>query len=87
MSKNNFLQIESDVEVRLVIPSLWFKNNFPIQIYRELKAVYGPNVISVQSVRKWYRLLNSSRETVTDNQRSGRPSVVSENLQGSPSYS
>lgn len=46
-----------------------FKNNRLIEIYRELKAVCGPNVISIQSVQKWCRLLHSDSEKVIDNQR------------------
>ena len=40
-------------EVRSVIWYLWAKGTAPIEIHREIQAVYGSNVITVQHVRKW----------------------------------
>jgi len=42
-------------EVRSVIRFLWAKGTVPIEIHREIQAVYGPDVMTVQHVRKWCR--------------------------------
>jgi len=62
-------------EVRLVIRFLWAKGTAPIEIHREIQAVYGSNVMTVQHVRKWCREFSGFRVSVTDEQRSGRPST------------
>ena len=80
MDESNFLEVASDVEVRSVIRFLRFKKNSPIEIHRELKAVYGDKVMSVQHVRKWCRLFDEGRNQVADHARSGRPSVVNDDL-------
>ena len=40
-----------------------------------MQAVYGSNVMTVQHVRKWCREFSGCRVSVTDEQRSGRPST------------
>ena len=61
-------------EVRSVIRFLWAKGTAPIEIHREIQAVYGPDVMTVQHVRKWCRQFSGGRVSVTE-QRSGRPST------------
>ena len=39
-------------EVRSVIRFLWAKGTAPIEIHREIQAVYGPDVNLVKSYRK-----------------------------------
>jgi transposase len=41
-------------------------------------AVYRQNVISEGFVRQWCRMFKDGRTNVHDEERSGRPSVVSE---------
>ena len=57
-------------ELRSVIRFLWAKGTASIQ-----KAVYGSNVMTVQHVRKWCREFSDCCVSVTDEQRSGRPST------------
>ena len=42
-------------EVQSVIWFFWAKGTAPFEIHREIQAVYGPNVMTVQHVRKWCR--------------------------------
>ena len=62
-------------EMRSVIRFLWAKGAAPIEIHREIQAVYGSDVMTVQHVRKWCREFSGCRLSVTDEQRSGRPSM------------
>lgn len=67
-------------EVRAVIRFLLAKNLSAADIHRELCAVYGPNIISEGVVRQWVRLFKSGRTNIHDDERSGRPSVASDDL-------
>ena len=62
-------------EVQSVIQFLWAKGRTPIEIHREIQAVYGSNVMTMQHVQKWCREFSGCRVSVTDEQRSGRPST------------
>lgn len=53
----------------------------PIEIYRQITEVYG-NVMNEASVRKWCIMFNDGRTNVHDEERSGRPSVVTDELKG-----
>lgn len=75
-----YVQPSSDLEVRSVIRFLYLEKNAPIQIHHRLQAVYGPNCISVQHVRKWCRYYKEGREDLSDRVRSGRPKVINEAL-------
>jgi len=43
-------------------------------------VVYGDNAMSDGMVRKWVRMFNVGRENVHDEARSGRPSLVNDDL-------
>jgi transposase len=49
-------------------------------IHRQLCEVYGEHVMSGSMVRRWVRHFIEGRENVHDDPRSGRPSVVNEDL-------
>jgi transposase len=49
-------------------------------IHRQLCEVYGEHAMSDSMVMRWARHFNEGRENVHDNKRSGRPSVVNEDL-------
>jgi hypothetical protein len=49
-------------------------------IHRELYAVYGRNVMSEGTIRQWCRMFKDGQTNVHDEERSGRPSVVSDDL-------
>ena len=67
-------------EMRPVIRFLNAKNMAPAEIHRQLCDVYGEHAASSSMVRRWVRLFNERRGNVHDDPRSGRPSVVNEDL-------
>jgi len=52
----------------------------PSEIHHQICQVYGDNAMSVGMVRKWVRVFNERREKMRDEARSGRPSLVNEDL-------
>lgn len=67
-------------EVRSVIRFLNAQHVRPIEIYRRLKLVYGDSVMNESSVGKWCVMFNRGRTSVHDEDRSGRPSLVTDEL-------
>jgi len=70
----------TDCEIRSVIRSLNTRNVLPSQIHHQICQVYGDNAMSDGMVRKWVRMFNEGRENVHDEARSGRPSLVNDDL-------
>jgi hypothetical protein len=66
--------------VRSVIRFLNAKNSSPAEIYRQIVEVYGEGVMNEGNVRKSCHLFNSGRTNVHDEARSGRPSVITDEL-------
>ena len=66
--------------MRSVIRFLNAKNMTPAEIDIKLCDVYGEHAMSSSMVRRWVRLFNEGRESVHDDRRSGRPSVLNEDL-------
>jgi len=56
------------------------KNVLPSEIHHQICQVYGDNAMSDGMVRKWVRKFNEGRENVHDEVRSGRPSLVNDDL-------
>jgi transposase len=54
--------------------------NLKADIHRQLCEVYGEHAVSDSLVRRWVRHFNEGRENVNYDPRSGRPSVVNEDL-------
>jgi len=52
----------------------------PSEIHRQICQVYGDNAMSDGVVRKWVRMFNEGRQNVHDEARSGRPSLVNDDL-------
>ena len=52
----------------------------PAEIHHQLCDVYGEHAMSSSAVRRRVRLFNEGRENVHDDPRSGRLSVVNEDL-------
>ncbi|GFY15615.1 histone-lysine N-methyltransferase SETMAR [Trichonephila clavipes] len=67
-------------EIRCVIRFLNAKKVKPIEIYRQICEVYGQNAMSDSIVRRWVRQFNEGRSEVHDEERSGRPSLITEEL-------
>jgi hypothetical protein len=61
-------KIENPVEceVRAVIRFLNAQNVRPIEIYRQLIAMYGEGVMNESNVRKWCRMFDEGRTNVHD---------------------
>lgn len=67
-------------EVRGVIRFLLAKKHTAAEIHRQICEIYGPNIMSDSKVRLWCRLFKEGRTNVHDDKRSGRPSVVTDDL-------
>ena len=70
----------SSCEVRSVIRFLLVENHKPIEIHRQLCKVYGNGVMSEGGVRQWCIILKNGRTNVHDEERSGRPTIVTDEL-------
>jgi len=70
----------ADCEIRSIIRFLNARNVLPSEIYHQIYQVYGDNAMSDGMVRKWVRMFNEGRENVHDEARSGRPSLVKDDL-------
>jgi len=70
----------ADREKRSVICFLNARNVLPTEIHHQICQVYGDNAMSDGMVRKWVRMFNGGRENVHDEARSGRPSLVNDDL-------
>ena len=62
--------------VRSVIRFLNAKGERPAEIHKQTVAVYG-NVMNLLNVTKWCSEFSEGRTDVHDEQRSGRPSLIS----------
>jgi transposase len=73
------IQSPTRCEVRSVIQFLKAKGKHPAEIHKHIVAVYG-DVMNQQNVTKWFREFSKGRTDVHDEQRSGRPSLISDDL-------
>jgi len=71
---------DAGCEIRTVIRFLNASNVLPSEIHHQICQVYGDNAMSDGMVRKWVRIFNEGRENVHDEARSGRPSLVNDDL-------
>jgi hypothetical protein len=69
---NKQIENPAECEVRAVIRFLNAQNVRPIEMYRQLIAVYGEGVMDESHVRKWCRMFNEGRTNVHDEERSGQ---------------
>jgi len=70
----------ADCAIRAVIRVLNARNVLPSEIHHQTCQVYGDSAMSDGMVRKWVRMFNKGRENVHDESRSGRPSLVNDDL-------
>jgi len=70
----------ADCETRSGIRFLNDRNVLPGEIHHQICQVYGDNAMSDGMVREWVRMFNEGRENVHDEARSGRPSLVNDDL-------
>ena len=52
----------------------------PSDIHHHICQMYGDNAMSYSMVRKWVRIFNEGRQNVHDEARSGRPSLMNDDL-------
>jgi len=70
----------ADCEIRSVIRFLNARNVLSSEIQHQICQVYGDNAMSDGMVRKLVRMFSEGRESVHDEARSGRPSLVNDDL-------
>ena len=73
------IQSPAKCDVRSVIRFLNAKGERSAEIHKQIVAVYG-NVMNRQNETKWCREFSEGRTDVHDEQRSGRPSLISDEL-------
>jgi len=73
------IQSPAKCEVRSVIRFHNAKVERPEEIHKQIVAVCG-NVVNRQNVTKWCREFSEGRTDVHDEQRSHRPSLISDDL-------
>ena len=73
------IQSPTRSEVRSVIRFLNAKGECPVEIHEQIVAVYG-NIMNWQNVTEWCREFSEGRTDVHNEQRSGRPSLISYDL-------
>jgi hypothetical protein len=66
--------------IRAVIRFPCPENVSTAEILRELSAIYGQSVMSEGTVRQWCRMFKDWQTNVLDEQQSGQPSVMSDDL-------
>jgi len=67
-------------EIQSVIRFLNARNVLPSEIHHQICQVYCDNAMSDGVVMKWVRMFNEGRENVHDEARSGRPSLVNDDV-------
>jgi len=70
----------ANCEIQSVIRFLNARNVLPSEIHHQICQVYGDNAKSDGMVRKWVRMFSDGRENVHDEARSGRPSLMNDDL-------
>ena len=73
------IQSPAKCEVRSVIRFLNAKGERPAEIHKQIVAVCG-KVMNLQNATKWCREFSEGRTDVHDEQRSGKPSLISDDL-------
>lgn len=73
------IQNPAKCEVRSVIRFLNAEGECPAEIHRRITAVYG-DVMNRQNVSKWCHNFSEGRTAVHNEQKSGRPSLISDDL-------
>jgi transposase len=73
------IQSPAKCEVLSVIRFLNTKGERTVEIHKQIVAVYG-NVMNQQNMTKWCHEFSEGRTDVHDEKRSGRPSLISDDL-------
>jgi len=70
----------TDCEIWSVIRFLKTRNVLPSEIHHQICQLYGGNAMSDGMVRKWVQMFNEGQENVHNEARSGRSSLVNDDL-------
>jgi len=70
----------TDCEILSVIRFLNARIVLPSENHHQICQLYGDNAMSDGMVRKWARMFNEGRGNVHGEARSGRPSLVNEDM-------
>ncbi|GBO24059.1 hypothetical protein AVEN_265749-1 [Araneus ventricosus] len=70
----------ADCEIRSVIRFFNAKDVKAAEIHRQISAVYEESIMSEGMVRKWVRAFKGGSTNVHDEERSERPSVITEDM-------
>jgi len=73
------IQSPAQCEMRSITKFLNAEGERPAEIHKQIVAVYI-NVMNRQNVTRWCREFSEGRTGVHDEQRSGRPSLISDDL-------
>ncbi|KAG5323444.1 GVQW3 protein, partial [Pseudoatta argentina] len=74
------IQSPAKCEIRSVIRYLVWKRKTPVEVYNEVKTAYGDKGMNRTSVFKWCREFKNGRTSVYDYQRSGRLSILTDDI-------
>ncbi|KAG5313534.1 SETMR methyltransferase, partial [Pseudoatta argentina] len=74
------IQSPAKCEIRSVIRYLVWKGKTPVEVYNEVETAYGDKGMNRTSVFKWCREFKNGRTSVHDDQRSGRPSILTDDI-------
>ncbi|KAG5322949.1 MOS1T transposase, partial [Pseudoatta argentina] len=74
------IQSPAKCEIRSVIRYLVWKGKTPVEVYNEVKIAYGDKGMNRTSVFKWCREFKNGRTSVHDDQRSGRSSILTDDI-------
>ncbi|KAG5326612.1 SETMR methyltransferase, partial [Pseudoatta argentina] len=74
------IQSPAKCEIRSVIRYLVWKGKTPVEVYNEVKTAYGDKGMNRTSVFKWCREFKNGRTSVHDDQRSERPSILTDDI-------
>ncbi|GFU31973.1 HTH_48 domain-containing protein [Trichonephila clavipes] len=70
----------ADCEARAVIRFLWAQGFKSVDIHHQISEVYGENIMRDGMVRKWVRAFKDGHTNIQDEERRGRPSVITDEL-------
>jgi transposase len=73
------IQSPAKCEVHSIVRLLNAKGERPVEIHKQIVAVYG-DIMNQQNVMKWCHKFYEGRTDVHDEQRSGRPSLISDDF-------
>ncbi|GBM52668.1 hypothetical protein AVEN_246752-1 [Araneus ventricosus] len=77
---NASIEIPADCGICSVIRFINAKEVKATEIQRQISEVYEENIMREGIVRKWVSVFKDGRTNVHDEERSGRPSVITEDL-------